>query len=586
MTPREPAPDRNLIRSRCLFFGSKRRNPPSDEEIREYLRLSRAVDGQTGSAIAKISDLETADRAIPIVKAIIEAEPAPVRPTCREIEATSAICRRCRHRGFIRTPLELGNDRPTVHAISARDLDALELDPPKMIVENLIPAGLSILAGRPKRGKSWFALDLALAVASGGPALGSEKVCRGSVLVGALEDSPARMKSRLNRLLGDGETLPAGLHLANQLPRIGAGLLEALSSWLDAHDDASMIVLDCYAKIRAPRARGVDPYEADYAALEGLQRLALERGIAVIVIHHTRKASVEGDTSPFDAIHGSTAIFGVADAALVIAPSPAGQNGAVLHTTSRDFSADDRALTFDEGVWTIDANTRPSEFGLASGRKAILDLIRARGPLHPKEMLESLSDTSYGNLRKTLTLMREAGQVFQEGRGGKYFLNSSSNNSNNGNNSNNSNNGNIVDPLLPMLPMLLDSYKDGNNAKPAPDAVSRPIVTDVTVVTGNVTETSKAENVVYSLGEEKKPPKPETKAQRKSRELEEKIADLPVDARVLVSKIRLHAAELQEKDPDRIILERKIEDAVERPERALRILEAAVIAFMPDGSVN
>ncbi len=576
MTPREHTPSRELIRSKCLFFGSKRRNAPSDAELREYLRLSRAVDGRTGSAITEFSDPDAADRAVSVLREIIEAEPVPGRPTCREIEATSAICRRCRHRGFIKSPLELGDDRPKVHAISARDLDALELDPPKMIVENLIPAGLSILAGRPKRGKSWMALSIALSVASGGPALGSEKVCRGSVLVGALEDSPARMKSRLARLLGDGETLPVGLHLMNQAPRIGAGLLEALTSWLDAHDDAAMIVLDTYQKIRAPRARGVDPYEADYAALEGLQRLALERGIGIVVLHHTRKASKEGDSDPFDTIHGSTAIFGVADAALVIAPSPAGQNGAILHVTARDFSADDRALTFDEGIWTIDANTRPAEFALASGRKAILDLIRARGPLAPKEMLESLSGTSYGNLRKTLTLMREAGQVFQDGRGGKYFLNKgNSNNGNNSNNSNISNNGNIESVSEPLLPLLLDTYKGSNNAKPSVNADLQPIVTDVTDVTVHVTETPNPE-----------PRKRETKKERAARELQERVSALSPEARVIVSKIRRRTSDLPANDPDRVSLEKAIENAAEHPERAERVLEAAVISFIPPANVN
>ena len=48
---------------------------------------------------------------------------------------------------------------------SPADLVAREFKPPKWAVPDLVPEGLSILAGKPKTGKSWLALDFVVAVA-------------------------------------------------------------------------------------------------------------------------------------------------------------------------------------------------------------------------------------------------------------------------------------------------------------------------------------------------------------------------------------------------------------------------------------
>ena len=44
----------------------------------------------------------------------------------------------------------------------------MDFPPPSWLVPNMIPQGLTLLAGRPKAGKSFFALEVSLAIASGG----------------------------------------------------------------------------------------------------------------------------------------------------------------------------------------------------------------------------------------------------------------------------------------------------------------------------------------------------------------------------------------------------------------------------------
>jgi RecA-family ATPase len=80
--------------------------------------------------------------------------------------------------------------------------------------------GFSVLAGKSKLGKSWLALNLALAVASGGTAIGSIDVEQGEVLYLALEDTKRRLQGRLRKILAATEAEPpAGLTLATSGPR-------------------------------------------------------------------------------------------------------------------------------------------------------------------------------------------------------------------------------------------------------------------------------------------------------------------------------------------------------------------------------
>jgi hypothetical protein len=56
---------------------------------------------------------------------------------------------------------------------TAAALRTKEFPPIKYIVPGYLPEGCTILAGRPKIGKSWLMLDVGLAVASGGGCLAS-----------------------------------------------------------------------------------------------------------------------------------------------------------------------------------------------------------------------------------------------------------------------------------------------------------------------------------------------------------------------------------------------------------------------------
>jgi AAA domain len=188
--------------------------------------------------------------------------------------------------------------------VTATDLMAAELPPVRWVVPGVLPEGVTLLAGKPKLGKSWLVLGMCLAVAIGGVALGTRHVEQGEVLYLALEDNRRRLQKRLGKMLGG--PAPRGLEMATTWPRLNEGGVEALGAWLLEHPEARLIAVDTLAKTR-PLARGQNVYQEDYAALEELLPLAAEHGVAVVVVHHTRKMAA---ADPLDEISGSTGLTG------------------------------------------------------------------------------------------------------------------------------------------------------------------------------------------------------------------------------------------------------------------------------------
>ncbi len=104
---------------------------------------------------------------------------------------------------------------------------ATEFAPIKWVVQDFLPEGLSVLAGRQKLGKTWLALDWAIAVACGGMAMGSVECEQGDVLYIDLENGHRRIQGRINILFPDERQRPhlSRLEWANDAPDLDKGFL-------------------------------------------------------------------------------------------------------------------------------------------------------------------------------------------------------------------------------------------------------------------------------------------------------------------------------------------------------------------------
>src|SRR5262245_60828560 len=157
--------------------------------------------------------------------------------------------------------------RAMFELITATDLMAKEFREPQWAVPEFVPEGLTLLAGKPKTGKSWLALDFAVAVAAGSCAMGNVTCKRGDVLYLALEDTQRRLHGRLKAVL-QGAEAPDGLNIATEWRRSDGGGLEDLRHWLGIHVGiARLIVIDTLQKIRGARKKDAGVYEDDYRAI-------------------------------------------------------------------------------------------------------------------------------------------------------------------------------------------------------------------------------------------------------------------------------------------------------------------------------
>ena len=155
---------------------------------------------------------------------------------------------------------EAGDRRITPSAFpSAAELMAREIPPVRWIVPGIVPEGVALLAGKPKLGKSWLALGLFVAVASGVVAFGTVRVEKGAALYLALEDNDRRLQFRLAKILARAE-VPDGLHYSIKCPRLDEGEVEAIEDWLSSRPDARLVVIDTLAKIRPRQRRGANTY--------------------------------------------------------------------------------------------------------------------------------------------------------------------------------------------------------------------------------------------------------------------------------------------------------------------------------------
>ena len=295
---------------------------------------------------------------------------------------------------------------------TARTLMDTEFPAPRWAVPGVLCEGLSLLAGPPKVGKSWLSLDLAIAVAGGGKAFGTIPVRPGPVLYLALEDTPRRLKERMGKLLGDDKP-PPGLDIATDWPTLPAGGDVAIASWLDAHPDARMVVLDVFARIRGPVPPGMSAYDADYAAVTRAKRIADHYAVALVVLHHVRKA---GSEDFLQEVSGTNGIAGAADATLVLKRAR-GQADGTLYVTGRDVAEAEYPLSYDKatGHWTK-LQGQASDYEVSDTRASILRWLREHPGATPKQITAG-TGLNYDTTRRTAARMAGDGQLARDSAG-------------------------------------------------------------------------------------------------------------------------------------------------------------------------
>lgn len=301
--------------------------------------------------------------------------------------------------------------KPRLLRTNTNTIMATDYPPIRWIVEEYVPEGLTILAGRQKLGKTWLAIDWAIAVAYGGAAMGSVSCEQGDVLYIDLENGHRRIKGRIDTLFPGERNRPdlSRLDWANEAPDLNKGFLQALDDWRLSVTDPRLIVIDVLQRIKPAGKAGQNSYESDYDIMAGLQRWATDYRIGVVCLHHTRKG---GADDPLEALSGSNGLSACADTTLLLDRDG---NGITLYVRGRDVREKESAMKFVGGMWIVTGEAavvrRSSERG-----NILAVLEEAVEPVAPN-VIADVTGMKGGNVRRLLHSMQKAGEVQKTGRG-------------------------------------------------------------------------------------------------------------------------------------------------------------------------
>lgn len=301
--------------------------------------------------------------------------------------------------------------RPSFIRTNTNTVMATVFEPIRWTVPGYLAEGLSVLAGRQKLGKTWLAIDFALAVSTGGVAMGSVSVEQGDVLYIDMENGPRRIQRRIETLYADERHRPdlSRLEWVTDAPQLDKGFIPALEDWRRNVSQPRLVIIDVLQRIKPAGIASRNSYENDYSTFAPLQQWAMKSGIAVLALHHTKKG---GADDPLEALSGSNGLSACADTTLVLDRDT---NGITLYVRGRDVEEKESALSFSGGLWTVRGDAK--DVRRTNERAVILEMLSAADEaMNPKDIAVAVS-MPRNNVDQLLFKLAKEGDVQKVGRG-------------------------------------------------------------------------------------------------------------------------------------------------------------------------
>lgn len=255
-------------------------------------------------------------------------------------------------------------------------INAKVLPPLRWLVEDLVTPGVYLLVGKPKKGKSWLALDMCLAVATGGHVLG-RKCEQGPVLYFALEENERRVQDRLRKLMPRNMVVGTDqlriATVADDIQPMDRGFVENLEYTLSLHPEIRLVVIDTLAMIRPAPAKNETLYMYDRKAIDPFIKLCGKYpNLTVFMIHHTKKAET---TDPYEMASGSNGLLGAVDGSFIMHHDK-DKDCETLVSKNRDRGESILPVKFKMPKWeTFDPDNGEYE-NLRSEKKRIVDFLK------------------------------------------------------------------------------------------------------------------------------------------------------------------------------------------------------------------
>jgi len=309
--------------------------------------------------------------------------------------------------------IRVADGQQKISGITAAALMEKVFPEPRWAIPGILPEGLNILAGKPKKGKSIFALNIGLSISLGGLALGKIPVEQGAVIYLALEDTERRLQGRLKQMMSYSDQAPASLHLFTKWPRMGAGGLELLEAKISEILNIRLIIIDTLQKFRNPTKGNANIYVEDYETVTKIKDVADRMGVCILLIHHLRKAE---SNDIFDTLSGSLGLTGGTDGNLVMEST---KGSTTLHITGRDVEGIELAFELDTQTLSWRLLGERAEVKSTNDQQRIYDALKESAEdLTPKE-LSKMTGLKDFYVKKVLGKFVEDGSIKRTGHG-KY----------------------------------------------------------------------------------------------------------------------------------------------------------------------
>jgi hypothetical protein len=278
---------------------------------------------------------------------------------------------------------------------------------------------VGIVGGEPKCCKSFLALDMAVAVASGTPCLRRFPVPRrGRVLLFAAEDALHIVRSRL-----DGICLAAGLDLTDLDIQVITAPTIRLDQPSDRHAlaetiaalEPQLLILDPFVRLHRIDENASGEVAPLLAFLRDLQRL---HHLAVVVVHHAKKGASKSRAG--QALRGSSEFHAWGDSNLYLRRQAEQLTLTIEHRAAASppalalhLSANGQALALELQNERTTPTPAPSLTPAQRIRQALSD---ADGP-QPLAALRDACRIRTATLCETLTILVNSGDILKRPEG-------------------------------------------------------------------------------------------------------------------------------------------------------------------------
>lgn len=311
-----------------------------------------------------------------------------------------------------------------------RDLLNKKYKPTEFLIDELIMEGLTLVCGRPKVGKSFAIINMLLDISNGRKFLGKFPTKKSEVFYYALEDTAKTFQKRIVRSTEDDEETD-NMQFQTKLAVFDKVGIEKFENFLTANPQIKLVVIDTLQKVK-PISKSSDSYAVDYEFLGKIKDIASKLEVAIIVIHHSRKASVgvakEDEPDVFEKVHGSTAMTGTVDTMIMLERDKGDESIIKMHVGGRE--VENRIIKykmeFEPIRFTLLDDNGTQEKTRTELYQSILNVLEQNSgetftPLEVAEKINKSNDSGRSATRRALRILLKEGVITSPTKG-KYGI--------------------------------------------------------------------------------------------------------------------------------------------------------------------